>query len=240
MVGCDCPVCRSSDPRDWRTRSSIYLQTPEAAWVVDTGPDFRLQCLKQNVRRLDAAIYTHSHTDHVTGFDDLRPFCNERPLPVYASPEVMADLRRMFTFAFEQENWFPGYVRPDPRIINGPFTLGETRITPLPIQHGRAKAFGYLFERDGVKRAVYLSDCKALHEGVEELIAGVGVLIVDALRHRPHPTHMSVEEALALSARIQPGATWFTHLCHELGHAETEATLPPGVKIAYDGLRLTV
>jgi len=240
MVGCNCTVCHSSDPRDWRTRSSIYVQTPETAWVVDTGPDFRLQCLKQKVTRVDAVLYTHSHTDHVTGFDDLRPFCHNGPLPIYASPSVMADLQRMFTFAFTQENWYPGYVLPEPRLIEGPFMLGNTRITPLPIEHGRAAAFGYLFERYGVRKAAYLSDCKALKEGVEELIAGVEVLIVDALRHRPHPTHMNVDEALALSRRVAPKQTWFTHLCHELGHADTEATLPAGVKIAYDGLKLTL
>lgn len=241
MVGCDCAVCLSDDPRDNRTRSSLYIETPEAAWVVDTGPDFRFQCLRERVRRVDAALYTHSHTDHIVGFDDLRPFCfSGDALPIYASPETMADLARVFAFAFTGEVAFPGYVRPDPRIISQPFNIGETTITPLLVEHGRAHVFGYLFEREGERLAAYLSDCKAVAEGVVERIAGVKHLIVDALRIKRHPTHMSVEEALAFSASVKPGATWFTHLCHDLGHVETEATLPPGVRLAYDGLQLPI
>ena len=119
-----------------------------------------------------------------------------------------------------------------------PFQIGETTLTPLPVQHGRAAVLGYLMEREGRALAAYLSDCKEIGDAVAERIRGVEVLIVDALRHRLHPTHMTVAEALAFAERVQPGATWFTHLCHELGHAETEAALPPGVRIAYDGLRL--
>ncbi len=238
MIGCDCPICTSADPRDTRTRSSIYVQTPEAAWVVDTGPDFRQQCLREKVRRLDAVLYTHSHTDHIVGFDDLRSFTFHHPIPLYAAPPTMADLRRVFQFAFDVADPIPGYVRPEPYLIDGPFMLGETRIVPLPAEHGQAHVFGYLFERDGRKLAAYLSDCKRVAPEVEAAMEGVELLIVDALRHRPHPTHMNLEEAIAFSGRIRPGCTWFTHLCHELGHAATEADLPPGVRIAYDGLKL--
>jgi phosphoribosyl 1,2-cyclic phosphate phosphodiesterase len=240
MIGCDCAVCHSSDPRDQRSRSSIYVETPEAAWVVDTGPDFRCQCLRENVRRLDAVVYTHSHTDHILGFDDLRSFCFNRPMPVYASRETMKDLARVFEFAFNVKEQVPGYVRPEPHWIEGPFTLGETTLVPLPAEHGRAHLFGYLFKRNGRALAAYLSDCKRVSEEAMREIAGVDLLIIDALRHRPHPTHMNIEEALALSREVNPGQTWFTHLCHELGHAETEAELPAGVRIAYDGLRLEV
>ncbi|MEI6561401.1 MAG: MBL fold metallo-hydrolase [Verrucomicrobiota bacterium] len=241
MISCACPVCLSRDPRDKRTRSSIYIQTPEAAWVVDTGPEFRLQCLREGVSRMDAVVYTHGHTDHVMGFDDLRRFCEgERWLPIYAGRETMDDLQRIFAFAFNGENLFPGYVRPDPRVVKPfePFQIGATTLTPLPVKHGRAAVFGYLLEREGRALAAYLSDCKEIGDAVAERIRGVEVLIVDALRHRLHPTHMTVAEALAFVERVQPGATWFTHLCHDLGHAETEAALPPGVRIAYDGLRL--
>ena len=241
LVGCSCAVCESNDPRDKRMRSSIYVQTPEYTWVVDTGTDFRSQCLREKIRRLDAVVYTHSHTDHVMGFDDLRPFCSpERSLPVYASAETMADLRRIFGFAFNGENLFPGYVRPDPRLIDGPFHLGATELTPLRVFHGRAHVNGYLFSRGGEKLAAYLSDCKVVPDEVVEQIRGVKVLIVDALRHREHPTHMSVSEALQIVERVGPGATWFTHICHDLGHAETEAGLASNVRIAYDGLILGV
>ncbi len=239
MVGCGCAVCASMDPRDNRTRSSIHVSTPDCAWVVDTGPEFRMQCLREKIDRIDAVVYTHSHTDHMMGFDDLRPFCaNGRDLPVYASAETMADLQRVFHFAFAPHGRIPGYVHPHPHLIDGPFELGRTRLTPLPLKHGRAYVNGYLLECEGRKLAAYLSDCKEVPGGVIERIRGVEALIIDALRHTGHPTHLSVDEALAVAARVAPGATWFTHICHDLGHAATEAALPPGTRMAYDGLKL--
>ena len=239
MIGCDCAVCSSSDPRDKRTRSSIFVETPECAFVVDTGPEFRAQCLREKIARLDAVVYTHSHTDHIMGFDDLRAFCHgARDLPIYASAETMADLRRVFHFAFNGENRFPGYVRPEPHIIEGPFFLGDIEVEPLPVKHGRARVNGYLFTHHGKKLAAYLSDCKEVADAVVERLRGVRVLIVDALRHRTHPTHMSVDEALALAGNVGPGRTFFTHLCHELSHSETEAALPENVRVAFDGLKL--
>jgi phosphoribosyl 1,2-cyclic phosphate phosphodiesterase len=239
MIGCECAVCRSNDPRDKRTRSSIYVRSPECAWVIDTGTDFRTQCLRERISALDAVVLTHAHTDHVMGFDDLRPFCPwPRNIPVYASADTMNDMRRIFQFAFNGENLFPGYVRPEPHTIDGPFLLGETELTPLPVKHGRAKVNGYLFTRNGKRLAAYLSDCKEVPHPVIEKIAGVNILIIDALRHKPHPTHLSVSEALEVVEKVRPRRTWFTHICHELAHAETEAALPPGVRIAYDGLKL--
>jgi phosphoribosyl 1,2-cyclic phosphate phosphodiesterase len=239
MIGCDCEVCQSTDPRDKRTRASIYVETPELSWVVDTGPDFRTQALRERVRKVDAVVYTHSHTDHIMGFDDLRPFCQGgHDIPIYASAPTMADLQRVYVFAFNGQNRWPGYVRPLPHVVDGPFLLGHTTVTPLPIVHGRAHMFGYLFTRDGVRLAAYLTDCKEVPEAVIEQITGVRHLIVDALRYTPHPTHMNVEEALALRERVQPERTWFTHLCHDLGHAAAESLLPETVRIAFDGLKI--
>ncbi len=241
VIGCDCRVCHSEDTRDKRTRSSIYVESAECAFVVDTGTDFRTQCLRENVRRVDAVVYTHSHTDHIMGFDDLRPFCYcQRDLPIYASPQTMKDLQRVFAFAFDGNNRFPGYVRPEPRIVEGPFFLGETEITPLPVRHGRFEVFGFLFSRSGEKCAVYLSDCKEVPDDVLNMIQGANVLIVDALRHRLHPTHFSVSEALDFARRAQIRSTWFTHLCHEVAHASLEQELPPGVRVGYDGLKIEV
>jgi phosphoribosyl 1,2-cyclic phosphate phosphodiesterase len=215
------------------------VQTPECAFVVDTGADFRAQALRENIRHLDAVIFTHSHTDHVMGFDDLRRHAWMRggSMPVYASAETMADLERVFAFAFKGTNPFPGYLRPEPHIVSGPFQLGETTITPLPVPHGEFEVTGYLFSRAGRKLAAYLSDCSGVPEKIANQIEEVEILIIDALRHKPHPTHLSVEQALAVAARVRPSETYFTHIAHELSHtAETE--LPPHAHIAYDGLKI--
>ena len=151
----------------------------------------------------------------------------------------MHDLQRVFIFAFNGENRFPGYVNPEPHILlDEPFTLGATELTPLPVPHGRSTVFGYLFTRGGEKLAAYLSDCKSVPEPIIERIRGVRQLIIDALRHKPHPTHLCVAEALAVAEKVRPAQTWFTHLCHDLGHAETEAALPPGVGVAFDGMKI--
>ncbi len=239
VIGCKCAVCTSADPRDKRSRSSVYVTTPDLAWVVDTGPDFRMQCLRENIDRVDAVVYTHAHTDHTMGFDDLRPFCtNGRELPIYASAETMSDLQRMFSFAFSPLRLLPGYVRPRPHLIHGPFELGGIRLTPLPLPHGLTMVNGYLFEHNGRRLAAYMSDCKVVPDSVVERIHGVEALIIDALRHREHPTHLTVAEALDVAARVQPRQTWFTHICHDLAHAATDAELPPGTRLAYDGLKI--
>src|SRR4029077_21079846 len=185
MIACDCAVCHSSDPRDQRLRSSIYIQTPECSFVVDTGTDFRTQALRENLRVVDAVIFTHSHTDHVMGFDDLRRFSYERgSMPVYASPETMRDLERVFQFAFQGLNPFPGYLKPEPHVVEGSFSLGSTLITPLPVPHGNSLVNGYLFERNARKLVAYLSDCSGVPSDIAEKIEDVEVLIIDALRHK--------------------------------------------------------
>ncbi len=238
MIGCDCAVCRSPDPRDQRLRSSIYVETRECSWVVDTGTDFRTQALRENIRDVDAVIFTHSHTDHIMGFDDLRRFSHARgSMPVYAAAETMRDLERVFRFAFDTSNPIPYYLKPEPHIIDEPFKLGETFITPLPVPHGDSIVNGYLFSRADQKLVAYLSDCSAVPDSIIDLIAGVKVLIIDALRDKPHPTHLSVDQALEIALRVQPDATYFTHICHELPQA-AESRLPASTHIAYDGLRV--
>jgi phosphoribosyl 1,2-cyclic phosphate phosphodiesterase len=280
MIGCDCDVCRSSDPRDKRLRSSIYIQTPECSFVVDTGTDFRMQALRENIRRVDAAIFTHSHTDHIMGFDDLRRFAYDRGyMPVYASEETMRDLERVFTFAFKGLNPFPGYLKPEPHMIDGPFELGSTNITPLPVPHGNTIVNGYLFSRGrwnidfqsvgpapkgfgavsgsaefnsaghtgleahvpapGEKLVAYLSDCSAVPDAIIDLISGVKILIIDALREKPHPTHLNVDQALEVASRVRPNETYLTHIAHELPQS-AELRLPSRTHIAYDGLKLNL
>ena len=238
MIGCDCAVCHSSDPRDNRLRSSIYIETPECAFVVDTGTDFRSQALRENIRRVDAVVFTHSHTDHIMGFDDLRRFSWQRgSMPVYASAETMADLERVFLFAFVGTNRFPGYLKPEPHVVCGQFSLGDTLITPLPVPHGNSQVNGYMFSRGEKNLVAYLSDCSAVPEQIVRKISGVECLIIDALREKPHPTHLSVEQSLEIAGQVQPGETYFTHIAHELAQSY-EKQLPPHTHIAFDGLKL--
>ncbi len=240
MIGCDCPVCTSADPHDERLRASVLVRSPEQTWVIDTGPDFRRQCLREKVRHLDAVFYSHSHTDHVMGFDDLRRFCDPVPLPVYATPDTMADLRRVFSFAFDGLHRYPGYVIPDPRELLGPVELDGTRIAPLELPHGRASCTGYLFSQNDKPLFAYLSDCHDVPLDVVDQVKGVAVLVLDALREAPHPTHMHVAQAIRIAGQIGPGKTFFTHMGHEVMHAELSSRLPDGIALAYDGLRISI
>jgi len=241
VIGCGCDVCTSADPRNNRTRSSIIVRAGDQTILVDSGPDLRAQALREGIREIDAVIYTHAHMDHVVGFDELRAFCwrREAPLPMHATGECMAALQRMFGWAFSPDNIHKGYIKPGPRIINGPFFIGELKITPLPVEHGSVETIGFLFEYPGAKRTAYIPDVKTLPEETKRLIHGVDVLIVDALRPVPHPTHFSVEDAI--QAVRESGATeaWLTHLGHDNEHSTLEATLPPGIHVAWDGQKLS-
>jgi phosphoribosyl 1,2-cyclic phosphate phosphodiesterase len=240
VVLCGCPVCRSSDPRDQRYRSSIYVDTGDVAWVVDTGAEFRIQAIRAQLRRVDAVIYTHSHADHVMGFDDLRRFSVENGdcMPVYAAEETLSALRRIFHYAFSGEARFPGYVHPESRPITGPFRLGDTEIVPVRLEHGRAHVLGFVFRQESRPVAAYLSDCKRVCDTDLELLAGVETLILGTPCFKPHPTHMSLAEGIAFAEFVRPRETWLTHLSHDFLYAEVERELPANVHLAYDGLRL--
>lgn len=240
MIGCDCPVCHSEDPRDARSRTAITVRAGETVLAVDTPPDFRMQCLRERLARLDAVLYTHSHTDHIMGFDDLRRFCDleDKAMPVYATEGVLEDLRRVFRFAFEADASVRQYIRPAPMAITGPFSVGEIEVVPVELPHGRFLVTGFIFWLGGRKLAAYMTDCNAAPPEAVEAARGVEVLIIDALRHRPHPTHMNIEQATEAARRIGAKRTYFTHMAHDLGHAETEAALPPDIRLAFDGLRI--
>lgn len=241
MIGCDCETCRSTDPRDKRFRCSVYMRSPECTWVVDTGPDFRSQCLRENIRSLDAVLYTHPHMDHLTGFDELRRFTigEEASMPIYARPSCIAILERMFFYAFNGENRYRGYLKPDPRPIDGPFMLGHTQVTPLLVHHGKVETHGFLFSRHGKKLCAYIPDCKEVTPEALEHLKGVDTLIIDALRFTPHFTHMGWDESKAVHSLVQARRTFFTHMQCEILHARDEATLPPEIRVAYDGLQLS-
>ncbi len=241
VIGCHCPVCTSGHPGNQRTRSSLHLQMPGLSVLVDSGPDLRQQALREDLHTIDAVLYTHSHLDHVAGFDELRAFCwhREDPLPLHAGPETLEALTRMFPWAMS--NTSPNYVRPAPRLIEGPFKLGDLAVTPVPVVHPSVETFGFRFDLPTGQALAYLSDVKEIPPSSLSLLEGLEVLIIDALRPKPHLTHMNVEESLAAIARIQPARALLTHLAHEIDYrsAANDLDLPEAVTVACDGLRLS-
>ncbi len=235
-IGCTCEVCTSPDPRDKRLRPSILIEYGGRTVIIDTTPDFRMQALRAGIRRLDAVLYTHAHADHILGLDDVRPFnfFQKETIPLYATEETFATIRRVFCYAFEESE--SSVPRLDLRTLDGaPFDLFGVRFTPVRLEHGRGTVYGFRFGR-----AAYLTDHSGIPEESKAHLQGLDVLFLDALRHRPHKTHTTVEQAVALVEELQPRRAFFTHMCHDLLHERTEAALPPHIRLAYDGLEIDV
>lgn len=234
MIACDCAVCKSSDPRDRRTRPSILIEYDATSVLVDTSPEFRLQCLANDVRKVDAVLYTHFHVDHVTGLDDLRRFnwIQGKAIPCYGQAATLERLRTMFPYVFSGREDYPSAV---PRLelhqIDGPIEIGSREIIPIPLLHGQMPVLGFR-----VGNFAYCTDVNQIPAESWRLLECVDVLILDALRKRPHPTHFNLEQAVEHAKKIGARQTFFTHIAHELGHEETNRELPSGMALAYDGL----
>lgn len=237
-IGCDCKVCTSPDPRDARLRPSILVQYSDRTILIDTTPDFRQQALKAKIRRLDAILFTHAHADHIMGLDDVRPITLKQrdAVPLYGSSETLASIERAFLYVFENNS-------PEstiPKLHKQPITgssvdLFGVDFQPVLLNHGRSFVYGYRFGS-----AAYLTDHSAIPEASLDQLYGLDVLFLDALRHKPHPTHSTVQQSLKTVELLAPKRAFFTHISHDLPHETTEALLPPNVRLAYDGLRITV
>lgn len=240
LVGCTCPVCQSKDPLNNRLRSSILLRSETTTLLIDSGPDLRQQALRHGITSIDAVIYTHGHLDHVSGFDDMRAFGwnSDERLPLYAGPVTLSMLEHMYGWAFSPSNTRRGYVRPEPHDHKGnPFTIGDFLITPVPVIHAQTETWGYIFEWRGI-RIGYACDVKEIPLSSQTLLKGLDVLILDALRIKGHPTHLTVEESLKLMQNLSPKRGLFTHMGHEIDYQSLRADLPHHLMPAYDGLML--
>jgi phosphoribosyl 1,2-cyclic phosphate phosphodiesterase len=234
-IGCDCAVCTSADPHDRRTRPSVLVEYGGHSVLIDTTPDFREQAIREKISKLDAVLYTHGHADHILGLDDLRPLSYHRDgrIPLYASEDVATLVRRMFTYIFDAEYKYGGLAQVELKPIAGPVDLFGVRFDPVTVLHGDAPIFGYRFGS-----AAYLTDFSEIPETSFSQLKDLDILFLDALRHRPHPTHSTVKNSLAIVERVKPKRAFFTHICHDLPHQETNASLPAHVRLAHDGLKL--
>lgn len=238
IIGSKHPVCLSTNKKDKRLRVSILVEWDDYAYVIDCGPDFRYQMLRANCDKIDGVVFTHEHSDHVAGLDDIRPFCfRQGPLPIYAHERVIKTFHERFAYVFETENRYPGSPTVETiEIMNEPFTLGDLTVIPINLYHNKLQVFGYRF-----KNFAYLTDIKTVEKDEIKKLNNLDVLVVSALRIEPHHSHFNLEEALEFINLIKPKKAYLTHISHMLGfHDEVQQMLPDNVYLAYDNLELNL
>ncbi|WP_304517382.1 MBL fold metallo-hydrolase [Cecembia rubra] len=238
VIGCDCLVCSSLDFRDKRTRSAIHLEIDGKSLVVDTGPDFRIQMLREKINKLDAVLFTHEHKDHTAGLDDIRPynFSQKKDMPIFGSRKVLNQIKREYSYIFDEVK-YPGVPSVVPNeITNNPFSVEEIIVTPIEVMHYRLPVFGFRFQD-----FTYITDAKHIERKEIEKIKGSKVLVLNALQKSHHISHLTLNEAIQLTEIIQPKVAYFTHVSHKLGtHQEIEKDLPAHIRLAYDGLKIYI
>lgn len=239
-LGCKCRVCTSPDPRDSRSRPSVAVQWEDRCVLIDTGPDFRAQALRENIRHIDAVFYTHSHADHILGLDDLRPLSFHHSngyIPLYADDASAHIIEKVFDYTFSAESKYPTRARVKMHRLEGheAVTIHGATFQRVPLTHGNLEVAGFRFGS-----AAYLTDMNSIPDASLPLLQDLDIVIIDALRKTPHPSHANVEQATAWINRLQPRRAWFTHISHELHHADTENELPPNIRLAYDGMRIPI
>lgn len=234
-IGCSCAVCHSTDPRDRRTRPSVMVEYEGRCVLIDTTPDFREQAIRENIKRIDAIIYTHAHADHILGLDDVRPlsFRREDKIPLYAFEATAQAVESVFRYIFDAKYKYGGIARVEMKRINGELDLFGARFEPVRVIHGDAEIHGFRFGT-----AAYLTDFSEIPPASMERLRGLDILFLDALRHKPHPTHSSVANSLRLVEELKPRRAFFTHIAHDLPHEATNRTFPDHIRLAHDGLKL--
>ncbi|MGA1994447.1 MAG: MBL fold metallo-hydrolase [Bryobacteraceae bacterium] len=237
-IGCHCDVCSSADPRDNRLRPSILVSYEGRNVVIDTGPDFRYQALRAGIERVDAILFTHAHADHIMGLDDVRPFNfrQRERIPIYATEPTMAAIQRCFGYVFDGGKKESNVPQLDVKLLDSAAVdVFGLKFLPVPVLHGTQTILGFRFGA-----AAYLTDHSDIPEASLDRLRDLDVLFLDALRYKPHPTHSTVERSLKVVEQLAPRRTFFTHICHDLGHARAESMLPHHVRLAYDGLEILV
>lgn len=237
MIGCGCPVCKSTDPRNHRHRCSIYIETDGPRLLVDTPPELRLQLIREDIASADAVLFTHAHADHIFGLDDVRRFndANGRPLPCYGSEATLATVRKTFEYIFVPTQLGGGKPQLGLIPVDRRFSVGVVDVTVVPVLHGNLPVYGYK-----IGGLAYVTDCSAIPPESAELLTGLDTLVLGVLRPEPHETHFSLSEGLAVVDQLKPRRAYFTHISHRLEHEHTNDVLPPGVELAYDGLKIEV